>query len=75
MVPQFQQEADRTVSRERSLPVQTFYEQKPRTVTLDGDVVYNQNIIEPRVNTITEQLNVIEGGEVKETLEPIFRPA
>lgn len=38
-------------------------------------MVYNQNVIEPRVNKITEQLNVVEGGEVKETLEPIFRPA
>lgn len=37
--------------------------------------MYNQNVIEPRVKKITEQLNVIEGGEIKETLEPIFRPA
>lgn len=55
--------------------METSYEKKPRTVTIDGDIVYNQNVIEPRVKKITEQLNVVEGGEIKETLEPIYRPA
>ncbi len=75
LIPEFKQEADRVVERQKTLPVQTTFEQKPRTVTIDGDQTYYQTIIEPRVKKVSEQLNVVEGGEVKESLDPIFRPA
>lgn len=73
LIPEFIPEKDRVVERQRQLPVQTQSELKPRTVTIDGDKAYYQTIIQPKVNKITEQLNVIEGGEVKQTLEPIYK--
>lgn len=74
LAPDYRQEISQVVSSSSTLPVQTQYEQKQVTHTIDGDRIYNTKVFEPTVKRITEQLNVIPGGEITKTYDPIYRP-
>lgn len=75
LIPDYRQEMDTFQTNTSTLPVQTRFESKPKTVTVDGDTKYFQTIVEPTLKKVTEKLRVVEGGERVETLEPIIKPA
>lgn len=75
LIPDYRQEMDQYVQSNSALPVQTSYENAQKTVTIDGDQKFYQTIYQPKLNKVTEQLRVVEGGQRSQTLEPIIKPA
>lgn len=74
--PDFRQQRDQFVERNaETLPTKFTLKRNEKNVYIDGNQTFKKVVVEPKVHKVKEVLQLEEGGEVRETLDPVSKPA